>query len=195
LKLRTKIMATMVIAVGLILGTWFPASAHTPSASIDCTVAKVSLVSYDQGATAKIVVDGTTKHDGTFGGHLVENYPLTGNTEHTLYVDVVSKDGERYNFHFDHTTTGCVITPTPTPTPTVTPTPTPTPTPTVTPTPTPSVTPPATPPSQPSPPTLAATGKPVDPAAITAAWLLLTFGLGLVALGLVFPVRRARHRK
>lgn len=118
-------IAAIGLAGGLALVGAQSASAHTPNASVNCTTASVSLTSYDKTATAKIVVDGVTKKDGTFNGSLVTGYPLSGNKEHSLTVDVVSKDGTQYNYHFAQTTTGCYVDKTPTAVTMTFPTPTP----------------------------------------------------------------------
>lgn len=106
-------------AIGLVaLGAPLAASAHTPDASLDCATASVNLVSYDQAATATIVLDGTTLHSGTFGGHLVTSYPTGGgNTEHHLIVQVKSFDQlndqgvSPYDYSLDTTTTTCYVAP------------------------------------------------------------------------------------
>lgn len=118
-------IAAIGLAGGLALVGAQSASAHTPNASVSCTTASVSLTSYDKTATAKIVVDGVTKKDGTFNGSLVTSYPLSGNKEHSLSVDVISKDGAQFNYHFAQTTTGCYVDKTPTAVTMTFPTPTP----------------------------------------------------------------------
>lgn len=90
------------------------ASAHVPTAAIDCSTASVSLTAYDQGATADVTLDGTSEHTGTFGGSYVQSWPLTSDATHTsheLVVHVVSTDGAQYNFDFDQTATGCYTPP------------------------------------------------------------------------------------
>lgn len=108
-----------LLALGWVLGTGVSASAHTPTAAVSCSQANVSLVSYDSGATANVTLDGTVKHTGTFGGHYVQTWPLTATVNHTLVVHVVSKDGSKYNFDFNQTTTGCVPVKPPQPQPIV----------------------------------------------------------------------------
>lgn len=108
-----------LLALGWILGTGTSASAHTPTASLSCSSASVSLVSYDSGATAAVTLDGTSEHTGTFGGHYVQQWPLNPKVDHTLVVHVVSHDGNQYNFDFNQTTTNCAPMKPPKPEPTV----------------------------------------------------------------------------
>lgn len=110
-KIGATVGSVALLVVGLSLVTATTASAHTPNASLTCIAASVSLVSYDQGATADITLDGASEHAGTFGGHLVQTYPtiLSSSSTHTLVVHVVSQDGVKYNYDKTLTATGCDV--------------------------------------------------------------------------------------
>lgn len=117
--MRKIVGGAAALILGLLATIWLgiaPASAlalHVPGSGINCTAASVSLVSYDAGATAEIIVDGATVHSGTFGGHLVADYPVSGNVEHTLIVNVDSHDGDQYDYSVTKTTSGCYTPPPP----------------------------------------------------------------------------------
>jgi len=116
----------VILALGIVVfGASLTASAHNKAANITCTMASVSLTSYDQGATALIYVDGTmvyghhgtTDGGSTFGGTYVQSWPLTSDANHTshrLQVTVISTDGAQYNLNYDQSVTGCYTPPPPT---------------------------------------------------------------------------------
>lgn len=83
------------------------------SESIDCSTAAVSLSHYDQAATATVILDGVTKHTGTFNGSYTATWSLTSDATHTshhLQVTVVATDSQ-YNVTYDHTASGCYTAP------------------------------------------------------------------------------------
>lgn len=102
--------ALALVAASVLLPS-LAANAHDKAAGQDCDSASVALTNYDRGATALIVLDGVTLHEGTFGGRLVQSWPQSGNTEHTFTVTVRSEDGERYNLDYSSTTSGCYTPP------------------------------------------------------------------------------------
>lgn len=109
------VTAALVAAAALITTAPTVAEAHTPDAELTCDGWSVSLTNYDRAATAHIVVDGTTIHEGTFNGRLVDAVTFTGAAagldEHSMQVTVVSTNGSRYNFTFDDAVANCNATP------------------------------------------------------------------------------------
>jgi hypothetical protein len=63
--------------------------------------------------TVKVVIDGVTKEDTTFGNSFNESYPFTDSSiAHTYKVTVVSSDGKG-NYDETHKSDPCVVLPTP----------------------------------------------------------------------------------
>lgn len=94
------------------------ASAHIPSASIECTtdgtIASVNLLYYDSAATVNATLDGGTLYNGTIGdsgSYVYYNNTLDPTIDHTLVVSVNSFDGDQYDFEFNETAASCVTPP------------------------------------------------------------------------------------
>jgi hypothetical protein len=115
MKKFVAILATAVLGMGLALvAIAAPASAHTPVVTPSCSTLSVSLTNYATKSgnatpnTVKVVIDGTTKIDSTFGSTFTASYPLVRNTAHTWSVVVRAWDNAKYNVDKTGTTTPCL---------------------------------------------------------------------------------------
>ncbi len=131
-----------------------PASAHTPTWSVDCDSVSVGLKYYDSngGNTVTVTAGGQEILDKEFGTGLhIEDLKLPAHTEPLevrLVVDAIDDNGDKHDWDLDQTKTSPVCEgqePSPEPsTPTEEPTPTPEPSASEPAEPTPSTPPPST---------------------------------------------------
>ena len=97
-------MGALALAGGLVAVVASPAYAHTPTISASCQSGlSVHLVDYSNfdtdPNTIKVVVDGVTKTDGTFGDSFSQTYPFAGGQDsYTYEILVHAADNEQYTF-------------------------------------------------------------------------------------------------
>jgi hypothetical protein len=93
-------IAASVLGLGIAITGATAAQAHTPKASLTCSLATVDLTSYDSAATAEVTLDGKPIHTGTFDGSYTLKQPLTATANHSLVVTVDSAAGNGTEFDF-----------------------------------------------------------------------------------------------
>ena len=102
LKKLLAAVGTIALALGLVALAVAPASAHTFKVNATCqTGVSVNLSNYNAGQsnTVKVVVDGATKTDQSFGDSFVKSYPFAGGqASYTYQVVVHAWDDQKYSF-------------------------------------------------------------------------------------------------
>lgn len=110
-------LSTVVLALGMVVLTSAPASAHTPSIKADCQKLTVDLKSYKSWHngdstpnTVTVTIDGTVVQTAEFGESFWKQYSFTqGASSHTYRVQITTPDG--YNLDTGtKTVSGCTVT-------------------------------------------------------------------------------------
>lgn len=87
-----------VLALGGMIATAAPASAHTPSVSADCGFVNVNL-DYYSGANVSVVIDGETVTDEEFSNRFEQRYDgLALDVAHEWTVTVDAYDNDKYDW-------------------------------------------------------------------------------------------------
>lgn len=109
--------AAALLALGGLVATAAPASAHTPRVTADCSGLEVDLRAYSDNANSVVVkVDGETVKKDTFKRSYATSYTFTDTTVgHSWEVVVKASDGKRYDFSDNGRTQPCAGTSTPKP--------------------------------------------------------------------------------
>lgn len=98
--------ATAALALGGLVATAMPASAHTPKVQDDCDSLTVQLWSY-QGAHVVVEIDGEVVRDEPFDHHFDESFELDKTRAHTWAVSVDAKDDDQWDADFAGQTKAC----------------------------------------------------------------------------------------
>lgn len=122
-------VATAALALGGLVATAMPASAHTPNVSADCQNLTVDLWAYADGSqrswwhgkkrggqhgsdgkvnTVTITVNGEVEVDETFGKSSRQTVPLDPTRSNEWTVEVDAWDNDAYDFNESGTTEPCV---------------------------------------------------------------------------------------
>lgn len=102
-KIASALGVVALVSTGAVIGIAGPASAHTPNVNADCSGLTVALTNYQDGSqnhhnTVKIVVDGTTAVDTTFGSTYSKTIASPDQyTAHAYHVVVTAWDNSQYN--------------------------------------------------------------------------------------------------
>ncbi|MFF3065456.1 hypothetical protein ACFVQ3_12925 [Oerskovia sp. NPDC057915] len=109
--------AAALLALGGLVATAAPASAHTPRVTADCSGLAVDLRAYSDNANSVVVkVDGKVVKDESFKRSWTTTYTFPDTTVgHSWEVVVKASDGKRYDFSDDGTTEACTGPSTPKP--------------------------------------------------------------------------------
>ncbi|WP_125206572.1 MULTISPECIES: hypothetical protein [Isoptericola] len=107
--------ATAALALGGLVATAMPASAHTPNVDANCTSLSLDLKWYQEGGDGKtntvtVTVNGETVHEEPFGDGYSTSVPLDPTRDNKWVVQVDAWDGDtgtEYDETRDGTTTAC----------------------------------------------------------------------------------------
>lgn len=97
-----------VLALGGMVATAAPASAHTPNVSADCGVVNVDLQAY-RGADVTVVIDGETTEHTSFRSDFVKQYELSLDAPHEWSVNVEALDNGRYDYEQSGSLEACEV--------------------------------------------------------------------------------------
>jgi len=111
--------AAALLALGGLVATAAPASAHTPRVTTTCTGLEVKLSAYsDKANTVVVKVDGKVVKDESFKRSWSTSYAFPDTSVgHTWELVVKAADGSRYDVSDGGKTQPCATTPTPKPKP------------------------------------------------------------------------------
>jgi hypothetical protein len=125
MKKFLAVLTTAALATGLaLIAVAAPASAHNNTVNPTCSNLSVDITNYatkstnDKSNTLKVVIDGTTEVNTTFGASYSQTFTYSSTAVHSWSVTVVAYDNSQYNVNESGTTTPCTTTVTPV-TPTV----------------------------------------------------------------------------
>ncbi|MFD6165654.1 hypothetical protein ACFWFR_10725 [Oerskovia sp. NPDC060287] len=106
--------AASLLALGGLVATAAPASAHTPQVSATCTGLDLSLKAYSaKDNTVTVKVDGKVVKDETFQRSYSTSYAFPDSSvAHSWEIVVRASDGKKYDFAQQGKTTPCVSAPT-----------------------------------------------------------------------------------
>ncbi|MFF2623527.1 hypothetical protein [Oerskovia jenensis] len=104
--------AAALLALGGLVATAAPASAHTPRVTATCTGLEVKLTQYSDGANSVVVkVDGKVVKDESFKRSWSTSYAFPDTSVgHSWELAVKASDGKRFDFSDDGTTDACAGT-------------------------------------------------------------------------------------
>ncbi|GAA1402783.1 hypothetical protein [Oerskovia paurometabola] len=109
--------AAALLALGGLVATAAPASAHTPRVTADCAGLEVRLTQYSDKANSVVVkVDGKVVKDESFKRSWSTSYAFPDTSVgHSWELSVKASDGKQFDFSDDGATPPCAGAPTPKP--------------------------------------------------------------------------------